>query len=90
MLHCKLQKDSENLEGIFGKTVFDVETYGDDKETRVKNASVTEKEEVEKLLKQCTCFIFVANPRSVILTYCVFTYRRTYLPISRIKSTISV
>ena len=24
------------------------------------------REEVEKLLKQCTCFIFVANPRYVL------------------------
>lgn len=44
-----------------------VETYGDDKEKPVKNASSKDKEEVEKLLKQCTCFIYVADPRIVLL-----------------------
>lgn len=66
MLQRNLEKDSEKLEGNFGKGVSSVETYGDDKETHAKSASVKEKEEVEKLLKQCTCFIFVANPRLVL------------------------
>lgn len=55
------------MEGGFGNSVLSVETYGDDKEKPVKNASSKDKEEVEKLLKQCTCFIYVADPRIVLL-----------------------
>lgn len=54
------------MEGIFGRGELDVETYGENQEKERKNALNRDKEEVEKLLKQCTCFIFVADPRKVI------------------------